>query len=71
MKRIVLLLFIALITVAVILMVRRPDLVSHFWLWLVGLAGPIIAFFKRIVYEIENSKLLKSGEKKEESKPNV
>jgi hypothetical protein len=69
MKRIVLLLFIALITAAVILMVKRPDLISHFWLWVVGLAGPIIVFFKRIIYEVENMKIFKKADKKEEPKP--
>ena len=71
MKRIVILVFVALITVVVILMVKRPDLISNFWLWLVGLAGPIIGFFKRIIYEIENNKFFKSTDKKEEPKPNV
>jgi|WetSurMetagenome_2_1015567.scaffolds.fasta_scaffold483936_2 hypothetical protein len=71
MRRIILLVFIALVTVVVILMVKRPDLVSHFWLWLVGLAGPIIAFFKRIIHEIENNKFFKKADKKEEPKPNV
>jgi hypothetical protein len=70
MKRIILLIFIALITAVVILMVKRPDLISHFWLWLVGLAGPVIAFFKRIIYEIENMKLFKPNDKKETPKQN-
>ncbi len=53
MKRITFLIFIAIITFAVVLWVKRPDIIGNFWLWAVGLAGPVIALFKRVIYEID------------------
>lgn len=52
MNRIFLLILIAGITFLVVLLVSRADLVKDIWLWLVGLAGPIVkladAIFTRI-----------------------
>ncbi len=61
MKRITFLIFIAIITFAVILWVKRPDIIGNFWLWVVGLAGPVIAFFKRIIYEIDQRNIFKKA----------
>jgi hypothetical protein len=47
MKRFSILLFIAILTFIAVLYVKRPDLLSHVWLWVVGLAAPIIGLFKR------------------------
>jgi hypothetical protein len=65
MKRITFLLFIAIVAFVAVLIVKRPDIISNFWLWLVGLAGPIIAFFQRIIYEIDKRNPFNSNEKKE------
>ena len=66
MKRITFLVLIAIITFVVILVVKRPDIIGSFWLWLVGLAGPIIAFFQRIIHEIDQRNPFKKTEKKVE-----
>ena len=52
MKRIILLLFIAIVVFVIILIIKRPDIVGNFWLWVVGLAGPVIGIGKRIIHEI-------------------
>ena len=59
MKRITFLIFIAIITIAVVLWVKRPDIIGNFWLWVVGLAGPVVAFFNRFIYEIDQRNLFK------------
>lgn len=64
MKRISFLIFLAIVTFVVILLVKRPDIIGNFWLWLVGLAGPVIAFFKRIIYEIDQRNPFKQADKK-------
>jgi hypothetical protein len=53
MRRITILLFIAIITFIIILYVKRPDLVNHTWLWVVGLAAPVIGVVKRLSAIIE------------------
>ena len=42
MNRILLLILIAGITFLVILSISRADMLKDIWLWLVGLAGPIV-----------------------------
>lgn len=53
MNRLLLLLAIAAITFAIILFAARPDLVKEFWLWAVGLAGPIVKAGSAIVKKIK------------------
>ena len=48
MKRITILLFIAILTFIAVLYVKRPDLLSQVWLWLVGLAAPVIGLIKKL-----------------------
>ncbi|MEI7662695.1 MAG: hypothetical protein WCK34_10870 [Bacteroidota bacterium] len=69
MKRITFLVFIAIVAFAVILWVKRPDIVGNLWLWLVGLAGPIIAFVRRIIHEIDQKNLFKPAAKKTDPAP--
>lgn len=59
MKRFTFLLFIALTTFLIVLWVKRPDIISNFWLWLVGLAGPIVALYKRLMHSITESDFYK------------
>ncbi len=40
--RIVSLIFIAIITFVIVLMVKRPELLKDFWLWLIGLSGLVL-----------------------------
>jgi hypothetical protein len=54
MRHALILVFVALITISVILIIYRPDLLEDIWLWLVGLIGPIIGFSKAIFKSISN-----------------
>lgn len=46
--RLLALLLIALIAFAIVMVVKRPELVKEFWLWIIGLAGIIIQVIKMI-----------------------
>ena len=48
MKRLSILLFVAILTFIAVLYVKRPELLNHIWLWLVGLAAPIIGLIKKL-----------------------
>ena len=43
-----LLIFVAIITFGIILLVNNPDLVHKFWLWVIGLAGVIVELLKQL-----------------------
>ena len=61
MRRLTILLFFAILTFVIILYIRRPDLVSHVWLWVVGLAAPVIGLIRRFVEYLKswvNDKIL-------------
>jgi len=45
-NRLIVLIFIGLITFAIVFAVKKPELVQDFWLWLLGLAAPIIRIAK-------------------------
>jgi hypothetical protein len=68
MNRIALLLAVAFITLFIVVWVKRPDIISDFWLWLIGLAGPVIGLFKRILQKIGDSKWVSSFFKPSETK---
>jgi len=48
MNRFTILIIVALVTFAIIFFVQRPDILNEVWLWLIGLSGAIIEFFRRI-----------------------
>lgn len=50
MKHFTTLLFVALLTFAVVFMAMRPEILSEIWLWLIGLSGAIIATVKKIFH---------------------
>ena len=54
MRHALILVLVALITISVILVIYRPDLLEDVWLWLVGLIGPIIGFVKAVIKSISN-----------------
>ena len=54
MRHALILILVALITISVILVIYRPDLLEDVWLWLVGLIGPIVGFVKAIIKSISN-----------------
>ena len=49
MKHFLILLITALVTLSIVFIIYRPDLVEHAWLWIIGLAGPAIGWGKRLV----------------------
>jgi hypothetical protein len=53
MKHFVVLVIVALATLIVMFALYRPDLLEDVWLWLVGLAGPIIATVQGAVVKIK------------------
>ena len=53
MKRFVVIIIIALITVAVMLLIFRPELLEDVWLWIVGLIGVIIGYSKTLIDKIK------------------
>lgn len=61
-KHIAALIIIAVVTLAVILVLQNPDLLSDIWLWIIGLIGPIIGFVR------EGIRTLKSSVNEEEKK---
>ena len=56
------LIFVALLTITVMFIIYRPDLLEEIWLWLVGLIGPIFAVIKSGTKSIV--KFIKSFENK-------
>ncbi|RPH34018.1 MAG: hypothetical protein EHM93_02325 [Bacteroidales bacterium] len=53
MNRFIALLFVALITFLAVLYVKRPDVLSNVWIWIIGLAAPIAGLFKRLYIEVK------------------
>jgi hypothetical protein len=53
MNRILLLIAIAGLTFCIILFAARPDLLKDFWLWAVGLAGPIVKTVDAIISKLK------------------
>jgi uncharacterized membrane protein len=53
MSRFTILLVVALLVFALIFFTQRPDILNEIWLWLIGLAGAIIEFFRRIFSSID------------------
>lgn len=49
MKHFLVVVLVALVTIAIVLAIYRPDLLEDLWLWVVGLAAPAIAFAKGAV----------------------
>lgn len=58
MKHFIILLVVALLTLAIVLSIYRPELIEDTWLWIVGLIGPIIGFGKEGIKSV--SKFIKS-----------
>jgi hypothetical protein len=56
MNRYIKLLIVALLAVAVIFFIQKPDIFDEIWLWLIGLAGPIAAIFKRTFNFLKDEK---------------
>ena len=48
MKYFVVLLSVAIITIAILIFLTNPELLEDIWLWIIGLIGNIILFFQRI-----------------------
>ena len=52
MKHALILLTVAIITITIMFLIYRPDLLEDIWLWVVGLIGPIIGFTKQGIRSI-------------------
>ncbi len=65
MNRVLLLILIAGLTFLVILFFSRADLANNFWLWVVGLAGPLYKSVDMLFAKIKSLFL----QPKEEDKP--
>lgn len=53
MKRFLIILLVALLTLALMFIIYRPDITKSAWLWIVGLAGPVIGSVKAILKSSE------------------
>jgi len=53
MNRILILIAVAGLTFLVILFISRPDLLKDFWLWAVGLAGPIVKVIDVVIGKVK------------------
>ena len=66
MKRALILITVALITITVVFIIYRPDLIEKFWLWVIGLIGPAIGLIREITrYLIKQFKSLENHVKSE------
>jgi hypothetical protein len=54
MNRILLLILIAGITFLIVLLISRIDLMKDIWLWLVGLAGPIVKIVDAVFTKVKS-----------------
>lgn len=59
MKHFLILLTVGLVTLTIVFIIYRPDLVEKVWLWVIGLAGPAIAWIKKIIELIRKNILPK------------
>lgn len=62
-KRIIILISIALLVIAILFFISNPKIIEKIWLWIIGLIGPIVAFFKNIANSLTN--LLKEKDSKQ------
>jgi hypothetical protein len=53
MKRITILLFIAILTFVAVLYIKRPDLFGQAWLWAAGLGAPVIGLGKHLLENLK------------------
>jgi hypothetical protein len=49
MKHFIILLLTAMVTLTIVFIVYRPDIVERVWLWVIGLAGPAIGWGNKII----------------------
>lgn len=67
MKRILLLLLVAVVTFLLIALYKNPEILNDIWLWLVGLAGTIIKFGRDLVEYVAS--FFKGKDTEENKKP--
>ena len=53
MKHFIVVVLVALTTIAIVLAIYRPDLLEAAWLWVVGLAAPAIAFIRGLIRKVQ------------------
>lgn len=47
MKHFLIVLIVAVITITIVFVIYRPDLLEDIWLWIIGLIGPIIGIVRK------------------------
>lgn len=52
MKHFIIVLVVAMITLAIMFAIYRPDLLEDIWLWIIGLIGPIIGITQELIKSI-------------------
>ena len=52
MKHFIIVFTVAMITLAIMFAIYRPDLLEDIWLWIIGLIGPIIGFTQELIKSI-------------------
>ena len=67
MKRILLLLLVAVVTFLLIALYKNPEILNDIWLWLVGLAGTIIKFGRDFIDYVAS--FFKGKDKEEDDQP--
>jgi hypothetical protein len=58
-KHFLILLTVGLVTLTIVFIIYRPDLVEKVWLWVIGLAGPVFAWLRKIIQLIRTNLLPK------------
>lgn len=55
------------VTVVIVLLIYRPDIVEKWWLWVIGMAAPAVAWFdairEKVIEKIQEFKKSKQTEK--------
>ena len=54
MKHFLILLIVAIVTLSIVFIIYRPDLMEGAWLWIVGLMGPVIVIARKGIEKIKN-----------------
>ncbi len=49
MKHFIIVLVVGMLTLAIMLLLYRPEVMEDVWLWLIGLIGTIIGAFKKMI----------------------
>ncbi len=59
------------VTVVIVLLIYRPDIVTKWWLWAIGMSATVVAWTKAIIERIKGfiNDIIKSEELKKSKQP--